>query len=102
MLKMALVGSITKGFVGRSAAATQGNDCSTLQAIGIAIHVNNLKIAIQFNRTVVVDRNSCLAHSFAVVICAARYIRFRSPPHLYRPCHVHTTQLEVPRGHFQG
>ena len=62
MFKMTFVRSITKWLVGRPAAPAQGNDSPALQAVGIAIHVNNLKISVKFNRAIVVDRYFRFGH----------------------------------------
>lgn len=54
MFEVSFVRTIAKRFVGRTAATAQRHDGATLKAIGIALDVNNFKVAFYFYGAVAV------------------------------------------------
>jgi hypothetical protein len=62
MLEMPLMRAIAKWFVLRHAAAANRNYRAALQAVFVALHIHDLKIAVYFYRPVVIYGKSCFAH----------------------------------------
>lgn len=62
VLKVSAVRSIAERFVLGKSTTAYRNDRSALQAILVAIPVNNFEIAFNFYRSVVVNRKSSFSH----------------------------------------
>lgn len=59
MFEISFVRTITKRFVGRLTTTAERNNRSSLQTIRIGLSVDNLKVAFDFDRAVVVDYDFC-------------------------------------------
>lgn len=62
MVKLAFMCPIAKGLVGRVPAAAKGHHGAALQAIDVALHIDNLKISFHFYGTVAVNGQFGFVH----------------------------------------
>ncbi len=60
MLEMPVMRTVTKRLVLRKTAPAYGKNRPSLQAVLIPISVDDLEIAFNFNRPIIIDRKFCL------------------------------------------
>lgn len=63
-------------------ATAKGYYRPSLQAISLPFHIENLKVTVQFDGTVVIDRNFCCAH-FKLLVWAQDSLLSRANGLLY-------------------